>query len=179
MVFGRWQSAFRLSMKNIVKNIILLVMPSLIAALFIAEALVRLTWDAKNGVPGLVLTHPTRVEVLAPNYRGYFAGQPLRVNNLGFRDDRDYKLAKEKNTFRIIILGDSVTFGHGCKFEETWPYMLKKRLEEWNNKIDWQVWNLGVPGYDSVLELRTLEELGPKYKPDLVVVGFYENDLFA
>ncbi len=45
--------------------------------------------------------------------------------------------------------------------------------------MDWQGWNLGVPGHDMILSLRTLEELGPKYDPDLVIVGFYENDLGA
>lgn len=166
-------------MRQAIKNTLLLTIPSLIACLLAAEIFVRITWNKKDGVPGLVLTHPSRIETLAPNYRGYFAGQPLRVNNLGFRDDSDYSLAKHGNTFRLIVLGDSVTFGHGCKFTETWPYILRRMLEKWDDSIEWQVWNLGVPGYDSVLELRALEEVGPVFKPDLVVVGFYENDLVA
>ncbi|MFA6078628.1 MAG: SGNH/GDSL hydrolase family protein [Candidatus Omnitrophota bacterium] len=166
-------------MKKIIKNICFLTIPSIIVAILILELFVRVTWDKKQGTPGLVLTHPTRIETLAPNYKGYFAGQPLKVNNLGFRDDQDYDIVKLPGTYRIIVLGDSVTFGHGCKFDETWPYLLRKDLERHDSSVDWQVWNLGVPGYDNVLALRTLEELGPKYKPDLVIVGFYENDLIA
>ena len=38
---------------------------------------------------------------------------------------------------------------------------------------------MGVPAYEMDSELRTLEDIGPTYKPDLVIVGFYENDLGA
>jgi hypothetical protein len=154
-------------------------LPAIGISLLAAEGLARFTWDDRQGTPGLVLAHPTRVEVLAPNYDGFFADQPLRINNLGFRDDEDYQLTKGDETFRILVLGDSVTFGHGVRFEDTWPYLLRQRLRLWNGDVDWQVWNLGVPGYDMVLSLRTLEELGPGYDPDLVIVGFYENDLGA
>ncbi len=150
-----------------------------VCAVLLLEFGIRLTWDRRQGVPGLVLGHPTRVEVLAPNYRGYFVGQPLRINNLGFRDDREYELRKRPGVFRIVVLGDSVTFGHGCRFEETWPYLLEQRLTRWRPEVAWQVWNLGVPGYDTTLELRTLQEIGPAYQPDLVVIGFHENDVSA
>jgi len=166
-------------LKSVVKNTLFVTIPFFIVILFVLELFTRLTWDKKQGVPGLVLTHPVRIEVLAPNYKGYYAGQPLKINNLGFRDNQDYSFEKGNNTFRIIVLGDSVTFGHGCKFEETWPFLLKQNLVKWNNKVKWEVWNLGVPGYDSNLELKTLEEIGPKAEPDLVIVGFYENDLIA
>ena len=43
--------------------------------------------------------------------------------------------------------------------------------------VDWQVWNLGVPGYNTSQELTTLRRFGPLYQPDLVVVGFYDNDI--
>ncbi|HJO39516.1 MAG TPA: hypothetical protein QF650_13055 [Vicinamibacterales bacterium] len=103
-------------------------LPALGLSRLAAEGLARLTWDGRQGTLGLVLAHPTRVEVLAPNYDGFFAGQPLSINNLGFRDDEDYQLAKHDKTFRILVLGDSVTFGHGVRFEDTWPYLLRQRL---------------------------------------------------
>ena len=42
--------------------------------------------------------------------------------------------------------------------------------------MNWEVWNLGVPGYNTGQELAYLEEIGPRAKPDLVIVGFYPND---
>jgi hypothetical protein len=141
------------------------------------EVWVRSHWNYKNGRPGLFLSDAVRGQRLAPNYDGWFAGVPVRTNNLGFRDPRDYSVAKSANTFRIVVLGDSVTFGHGSIYEHTYPYLVEQKLRAWRPDIDWQVWNVAVPGYNTSQELDQLEELGPVFKPDLVVVGFYENDL--
>ena len=153
--------------------------PAIILSLLFLEALARFTWDEKRGVPGFRMQHAKRGYSLSPNYRGYYAGQPARINNLGFRDDKDYAVEKGPNVFRILVLGDSVTYGYGVKFKETWAYQFQKRLEKWKPDTKWQVWNMGVPAYEMDAELRTLEDIGPKYKPDLVIVGFYENDLGA
>ncbi|HET9831456.1 MAG TPA: SGNH/GDSL hydrolase family protein, partial [Vicinamibacterales bacterium] len=99
------------------------------------------------------------------------------INNLGFRDPRDYQLAKGARTFRIVTLGDSVTFGHSSVYEHTYPYLLEQQLKRWRPDVDWQVWNVAVPGYNTSQELAHLKEIGPQFKPDLVVVGFFENDL--
>jgi GDSL-like Lipase/Acylhydrolase family len=141
------------------------------------EVWVRLVWDDRKGTPGLFVSHPTRGQTLSPNYDGWFAGVPVRINNLGFRDDRDYALEKGHKTFRILVLGDSVTFGHGAITENTYPKLLERLLHEWRPDIDWQVLNAAVPGYNTSQELAQLLELGPSVQPDLVVVGFYENDL--
>jgi GDSL-like lipase/acylhydrolase family protein len=118
------------------------------------------------------------VEV-AVRYSGWFAGVPVHINNLGLRDTRDYQLAKGPTTFRILVLGDSVTFGHGSVYEHTYPYLLEQRLEAWRPEIDWQVWNAGVPGYNSAQELGYLRRVGAAFQPDLVIVGFYPNDIIA
>jgi len=141
------------------------------------EIWVRATWNPKRGTPGLFLTDAVRGQRFTTNYTGWFAGVPIRINNLGFRDPRDYALAKGPHTFRIVFLGDSVTFGHSSVYEHTYPYLLEQRLKQWRPDIDWQVWNLGVPGYNTSQELAHLKEVGPQFAPDLVIVGFFENDL--
>ena len=166
-------------MNKLVKNILFLSLPSLMASLLFLEVVARVTWDEKRGVPAFRMLHAKRGYSLSPNYRGYYAGKPAKINNLGFRDDKDYAIEKKSNVFRIIVLGDSVTYGYGVKFKYTWPYIFQKQLEKWKPEIDWQVWNMGVPAYEMESELKTLEDIGPIYKPDLVIVGFYENDLDA
>lgn len=141
------------------------------------EVWVRVRWNPKNGQPGLFLSDPVRGQRFAPNYTGWFAGVPVRINNLGFRDDRDYALAKGPTTFRIVFLGDSVTFGHGSVYEHSYPYLLEQKLKQWRPDVDWQVWNLAVPGYNTSQELEHLKEIGPQFAPDLAIVGFFENDL--
>jgi lysophospholipase L1-like esterase len=114
--------------------------------------------------------------VLAPDYDGWFAGVPVHINSLGFRDQREYALAKPPGTFRILVLGDSVTFGHGAVYETTYPYLLEQQLRAWRPDVTWEVWNLGVPGYNTAQELAYLKLVEDRYAPDLVVVGFFTND---
>jgi hypothetical protein len=143
----------------------------------VVELLVRLTWDPRKGTPGFLLADPVRGLKLAPGYTGWFAGVPVHINSLGLRDPREYGLRKAPGTFRILVLGDSVTFGHGSVYEHTYPYLLEQRLRAWRRDVDWQVWNAAVPGYNTSQELAHLLQVGPRFQPDLVVVGFYENDL--
>jgi hypothetical protein len=139
------------------------------------EAWVRLTWDPHKGRPGFFLSDAARGQRLAAGYDGWFAGVPVHINSLELRDAREYALAKKPNTFRILVLGDSVTFGHGSV--HTYPELLEARLRAWRPEVDWQVWNAAVPGYNTSQELAHLLEVGGTFQPDLVIVGFFENDL--
>jgi len=141
------------------------------------EAWVRWQWDSRRGTPGFFESDPTRRQRLRPNYTGWFAGVPVHINRLGFRDDREYSLEKGPSTFRLLVLGDSVTFGHGSVAEHTYPALLEQKLKAWRPDVDWQVWNLGVPGYNTSQELAHLLDVGPAFKPDLVIIGFFVNDL--
>ena len=87
----------------------------------------RLTWDPHKGRPGFFLSDATRGQRLAAGYDGWFAGVPVHINSLELRDAREYDLAKKPNTFRILVLGDSVTFGHGSV--HTYPELLEARLK--------------------------------------------------
>ena len=141
------------------------------------EAWVRWRWDPLKGSPGFFQSDPMRRQRLAPGYTGWFAGVPVHINSLGFRDDREYSLEKGPSTFRILVLGDSVTFGHGSVAEHTYPFLFEQKLKAWRPDVDWQVWNLAVPGYNTSQELAHLLQVGPVYKPDLVIIGFFDNDL--
>lgn len=162
------------------RRLLLIALPATVAAGIIGAAAielwVRLTWDDTRGRPGFFLSDPVRGQRLAANYNGWFAGVPARINNLGFRDPRDYSLDKRPNTFRILVLGDSVTFGHGAVFETTYPHLLEQQLKAWRPDVNWEVWNLGVPGYNTAQELAYLADVGPTYRPDLVIVGVFPND---
>jgi Lysophospholipase L1 and related esterases len=165
------------------RKLLTITVPAAIAALLVfaaaTEIWVRATWDPRKGTPGFFLSDPSRGQRLAAGYTGWFAGVPVHINHLELRDTREYDLAKGPRTFRILVLGDSVTFGHGSVYEHSYPYLLEQRLKEWNANVDWQVWNAAVPGYNTSQELAHLLEVGPVFKPDLVVVGFFENDLTA
>ena len=162
-------------------KLLLLSLPAAVASLIVfailIEAWVRLSWDDKRGTPGFFVSDPVRGLRLGENYDGWFAGVPVHTNNLGIRATGDYDLRKGANTFRILVLGDSVTFGHGAIHD--YPSLLEGMLKQWKPETDWQVWNLGVPGYNTSQELAQLRELGPAYQPDLVIVGFFINDIIG
>jgi len=151
-----------------------------LAMVFVAagvEVWTRRSWNPARGTPGFFLSDPARGQRLAPGYADWFAGVPVNINSLGLRDSREYALAKGPRTFRVLVLGDSVTFGHGSVYEHTYPYLVEQRLRVWRPDVDWQVWNAAVPGYNTSQELAQLLEVGPTFNPDLVIVGFFENDV--
>ena len=163
------------------RRLLLLSLPAAFLSAFVfailIEAWVRLSWDDKKGTPGFFVSDPVLGLRLGESYDGWFAGVPVHTNSLGFRATRDYDLRKSPNTFRILVLGDSVTFGHGAVHD--YPSLLEAMLKQWKPDTDWQVWNLGVPGYNTSQELAQLRELGPAYQPDLVIVGFFINDIIG
>jgi lysophospholipase L1-like esterase len=110
---------------------------------------------------------------LVPDGRGIGWGTEVALNSAGFRD-REYARAKG-GRYRIVALGDSITFGNRLGAEDTWPEVLERRLGEQGAPLD--VLNLGVPGYDTCQEVAFLEHAGLAYEPDVVVLAFCANDL--
>jgi lysophospholipase L1-like esterase len=98
-----------------------------------------------------------------------------RVNGQGFRGP-ELPLAKEPGTFRIACLGDSQTFGHGVGEGESWPANLEACLEEHLPGRKIEVLNAGVGGYETEEELALFEKRVRRYRPDLVLLGFFLND---
>jgi hypothetical protein len=83
----------------------------------------------------------------------------------------DYEHAIAKRGFRIVALGDSFFVGHEVSFEDSFL----RRLE---HQLGLEVVKLAVSNYGTIQEYRTWEEVGKKYKPDLVLLGvFVGNDL--
>jgi len=101
--------------------------------------------------------------------------KPARINNYGFRG-RDFQMEKPAGTYRIICLGDSVTFGWALEDEETYPVQLENQLREKYPGCNIEVINLGTSGYSSFQGRQLFFLLGKKLQPDLVILGFGQND---
>ena len=75
------------------------------------------------------------------------------------------------NRNRVIVLGDSVTYGSSIQLtEQTIPGRLDAYLPEMD------VANFGINGYCTLGQVALLEARGPQLKPDVVIVLFVEND---
>lgn len=113
---------------------------------------------------------------LKPNGRFLLADKILyKINSHGLRD-YDFPLDKGKS-YRIIILGDSNTFGWGVELENTYPKILETLLRE--RRINAQVINAGIYGYNTQQEALFLRKEILKLSPDLVIVAFLANDTVA
>lgn len=99
----------------------------------------------------------------------------IRTNSMGIRADREFAFPKPEGVFRIVGLGDSNTFGYGNEVEDTYLARLEHLLRE--KGIDTEVINLGVAGHGTAEQLIMLTEMGLKFDPDLVILGYYPNDI--
>jgi lysophospholipase L1-like esterase len=156
---------------------VLLVAGSLFFCLLFAEIVLRLFWTPIRfqgdrmfgrhpdyGIAPLALAKGRDVSV---EYDKTFehTAQRLRGSRL-VRAERD-----EHTRARVLLLGDSFTYGLGCNNDETFASRLSARWP------DVEIINAGSNGYGQLEELAVLDLLGGATKPDLAVIMFFWNDL--
>jgi lysophospholipase L1-like esterase len=107
---------------------------------------------------------------------GFTHGHAVRINAWGFRG-AEWPATKPANAFRILVLGDSFTFGQGIGEDELYTTLLEKELRAKFPGKSIEVLNLGVMGYSAVDEMKLLEKIGPLLHPDLVLIEFTGNDV--
>lgn len=99
-----------------------------------------------------------------------------RINSLGLRNE-EFSPQKPQNTFRILMLGDSYTFGIGVELEQTFSKQLEKILNEGHPKRKIEVINAGVSSYSPIIEYLFLVTKGLSYQPDLVILNYDISDV--
>ncbi len=99
-----------------------------------------------------------------------------KTNSLGL-PDKEFKVGKGNNEYRIIALGDSFTEGLGTLYDRTWVKNVERILsEKYPDKLI-TTFNCGVAGSDVFFEEILLKEKLLKYKPDLVIVNLNNSDI--
>ena len=81
-----------------------------------------------------------------------------------------HSLVKPAGTFRVLVLGDSLSAG------QAWVRGVEQRLKQQLPGRRVELWNGGIPGFDTCSELRALKERGWQIDPDLVLLQFCVND---
>lgn len=120
--------------------------------------------------------NPDMSYILRPHSDFVTLGVPFRTNELGFRDRPLFE--KSPSVFRILCVGDSVTFGTGVTNEQTFPNVLETALQAYAQPgIVIDVVNAGVSAYNARNIRGLLETYLNQLRPDLVVYTFVENDL--
>jgi len=113
----------------------------------------------------------------APNRHAFLMGVDVNINSQGLRDN-EYPLVKPPGTYRIMMLGDSTTFGWGDRMEDTAAKILERKLnaDPSLGGSRFEVLNAGVGNYDTVQEVTYYETRGRDFHPDLVILVFFIND---
>jgi hypothetical protein len=117
---------------------------------------------------------------LIPNLNSIETIYPLRPyrlvsNSVGLRNTEEVN--PDPNVLRVMTIGDSFTFGFYVHNEEAYPSRLEELLEQ-NYPQRFQVLNAAMPGYTLADELAYLQDKGLQLEPDMIVLGFYTNDIF-
>jgi len=98
----------------------------------------------------------------------------FKTNSQGWKDV-EHSRGKRPGVFRILIIGDSHTYGF-VPLEETYHRRLEKILRARIGR-EIEVIGVGVCGWGTDQELEFLQREGLDYQPDLVICQFSENDL--
>ncbi len=117
------------------------------------------------------------IDPMAPETTRERTSWSVHTNSRGFRTP-EFERARTPGRLRIVVLGDSSTFGWGVAVEDAYPeqlrHLLAKRMD-----LDpaWvEVINLGVPGYSTFQGRVLLEGLGLTLRPDFVIWSYLSND---
>ena len=133
----------------------------------------RHTGTVPNPYGVLDVYHPTRGWALKPDLRDVrvFGDQTLSSNSRGLRGTTEYALEKPRDVRRVVVLGDSFTFGEEVSDDDTMAAVLSTMLS------GAEVLNFGVHGYGHDQMLVYLREEALRYRPDVVLLGFVDVDV--
>lgn len=101
-------------------------------------------------------------------------GNEVRNNAYGFRE-RNFNTLKPDSVFRIMVLGDSFTWGAGLSENQRYSNQLEDMLKRHFNNVE--VLNFGIPGGPTIAERDTLLKYKSLVQPNWIIVGFCFNDL--
>ncbi|MBL4587003.1 MAG: SGNH/GDSL hydrolase family protein [Flavobacteriales bacterium] len=116
-------------------------------------------------------SHPYLVGALIEGAEHERDGLLYSHNSLGCRGAKFGK-KKTNGKIRVVAMGGSTTYGVGVNNEETWPFHLSEYLG-----AEYEVVNLGVPGYSSVENLIQTALHLSDLQPDIAIYYIGLNDL--
>jgi lysophospholipase L1-like esterase len=121
-----------------------------------------------------------RTQPVIPQRFGSHDQWTLEVNSEGFRGPEREAPKPGGNVFRVLCVGDSITYGFNVDQPDAYPQQLGALLAARYAGRRFEVINAGVPGWSWLQGLRFLEARGLAVDPDVVVIGHGTNDqLFA
>ncbi len=110
-------------------------------------------------------------EVQAACATGELKDRVCAVNRQGYAGSEDFILSADwQERTRILLLGDSFTWGMRAELGSSYAETLENALPQ---AI---IWNTGMPGAGTNQALMVFETYAPLLRPQLTILGFYQND---
>lgn len=122
----------------------------------------------RSTVPGLSHEH-------IPNAEAKLMGVDVKINRLGFRDD-ELTTPKPANEKRVLVVGQSITFGWGVPKDSIFLEQVESTLNKKNDSIVYRFVNSGIGNYNTELESILLKKNLPLVKPDMIVLHCFLRD---
>lgn len=168
----------------------LLLVVSLVVVLSLGEAVARVLFRHTMDFDMEMWRYATEVKMASenpylghvhrPNRQAFLMGVEVTTNRFGLRG-RETTLERPANTYRVVVLGDSITMGWGVPQEQTYAAELERMLnakppDDFPQGVRYEVLNLGVGNYNTIQEVTSLRYLGLRFDPDLILLGYFIND---
>ena len=114
---------------------------------------------------------------LRPSFVAHTSWGNISTNQFGMRD-RDYTQAKPADTYRIAMLGASVTMGWGVADDETYDAVLEGMLNDGYSEttgLSYETLNFGSHNYKPLQVMVTMER-AVDFEPDTVFVAAHRRE---
>ena len=99
----------------------------------------------------------------------------IEINSSGFRDD-ELSAFPAEDEYRVLALGDSITWGDYLPAELVWVERVEAALASAKDGARVEVVNAGIGNIGIIEEIDLLLDRGLALHPDLVLLAFYLND---
>ncbi|MCX7016140.1 MAG: GDSL-type esterase/lipase family protein [Candidatus Sumerlaeota bacterium] len=120
--------------------------------------------------------NPEKVWEHVPGYHRKLVGYWVGINSLGLRGE-EIERRKPPGEWRLLALGDSMTFGMSGEQNDAFPAQLQDLLRARHPGRKIEAINAGVLAYTTLQEEALLKELLPAVQPDLVALWWVHNDV--
>jgi len=117
---------------------------------------------------------------MIPSYKGKLIREEfettITLNSMEYRS-REFNVDK-RGRFRVLVVGDSFTFGWGVEDNETYPARIEKIVANEHHRNDVEVINASFAAGSPDIYYLFIKERGLQLKPDLILIGFFVgNDI--
>ncbi len=118
----------------------------------------------------------------SPDNEGFYRGErypraefrsKVKFNSSGYRSSSEF--SQDPAIQRIAVLGDSFVEAIQVPEEDTFPKVIEKKLK--SDGYPFSVYNFGLLGTGTVHQIQILKYDVLKYKPRIVILTFFGNDL--